>query len=50
MFISERPKDLGSFITMLEFFSTNTLKTLDAVKSNYLSHALVMFIDLESIS
>ena len=35
---------------MCDALSANTLKTSDAIESNCLAHALVKFIDLESIS
>jgi len=36
--ISQRPKNLGSFITMCDALSANTLKTSDTIESNCLAN------------
>lgn len=48
--LAQRPEGLGSFITMCDALGANTLNHPGAIESNCLAHALVKFIDLESVS
>ena len=46
----QRPKGLGSFITMCDALGANRIDFKGLIDLNCLAHALVKFIDLESIS
>jgi transposase len=48
--LARRPEGLGSFTTMCDALGANTLDIKGLIESNCLAHALVKFIDLESIS
>ena len=48
--LARRPEGLGSFTTMCDALGDNTLDIKGLIESNRLAHALVKFIDLESIS